>query len=176
VLIVYNNDLYNNGTDGASTYNVYFQTDEGDNGGSNLIKNNVFFGVNSRAMYDATGIGGGSSIDYNLYYKASGNLIHYGGSDYTTFASYQSASSQDANGVTGNPLFTTAGSDFTLQSSSPCIDAGVDVGLVLDYAGNTVPYEGGLPDIGAYESRFKPLSGFDKRFERFSIFKKFKRH
>lgn len=38
--------------------------------------------------------------------------------------------------------------DFQLQSTSPCIAAGVDVGLTLDYAGNPVANP---PSIGAYE-------------------------
>jgi len=67
-----------------------------------------------------------------------------------------------------DPLMTDpANGDFTLQPTSPCIDAGVDVGLTTDYLGNPV---GGIvqvitqqiikriiiafvncPDIGAYE-------------------------
>ena len=43
-------------------------------------------------------------------------------------------------------------SDYRLQSTSPCIDAGTDVGLTEDYAGNPIY---GAPDIGAYE--YQPL-------------------
>ena len=51
-----------------------------------------------------------------------------------------------------DPLFTspTTGG-FTLQAISPCINAGMDVGLTEDYAGNPI---WGLPDIGAYEYQF----------------------
>ena len=49
-----------------------------------------------------------------------------------------------------NPLFVTDGSDFHLLSTSPCINAGTDVGLTEDYEGNAVP-QGATPDIGAYE-------------------------
>lgn len=49
-----------------------------------------------------------------------------------------------------NPLFTTDGSDFTLQSGSPARDAGEDLGLITDYLGYSVPYNT-IPDIGAYE-------------------------
>jgi hypothetical protein len=46
--------------------------------------------------------------------------------------------------VTGDPLFADeSGHDYTLQSNSPCIDAGVDVGL---------DYQGDAPDMGALES------------------------
>ena len=56
-----------------------------------------------------------------------------------------------------DPLFTspTTGG-FTLQATSPCINAGMDVGLTQDYAGNPIV---GLPDIGAYEYQF-----FSNRF------------
>jgi len=69
-----------------------------------------------------------------------------------------------------DPLMTDpANGDFTLQPNSPCIDAGVDVGLTEDYAGNPIGREIeaivkrimkriiiapiGYPDIGAYEYR-----------------------
>ena len=35
--------------------------------------------------------------------------------------------------------------DFHLQSNSPAIDAGVNVGL---------PFKGNAPDVGAYESNY----------------------
>ena len=63
-----------------------------------------------------------------------------------------------------------ASGDFTLLATSPCIDAGVDVGLIADYLGNPIsnaiispilriikstikrPFLN-PPDIGAYEYR-----------------------
>jgi hypothetical protein len=45
---------------------------------------------------------------------------------------------------------TYTASDYRLLSSSPAINAGVDVGLTSDYRGMTVP-QGSAPDIGAYE-------------------------
>ena len=45
-----------------------------------------------------------------------------------------------------------AAADFTLQAASPCIDAGDDVGLTEDYAGNPII---GIPDIGAFESQLE---------------------
>jgi hypothetical protein len=38
--------------------------------------------------------------------------------------------------------------DFSLKSSSPCINAGTNVGLTTDILGNSIK---GTPDIGAYE-------------------------
>jgi len=70
-----------------------------------------------------------------------------------------------------DPLMTDpAAADFTLQATSPCIDAGEDVGLTEDYVGNFVgrvfksiiveiikPIIRGVrnhPDIGAYEYQY----------------------
>ena len=47
-------------------------------------------------------------------------------------------------------LIDVESNNFHLQSDSPCIDAGVDLGLTQDYDGNTIPV-GFFPDIGAYE-------------------------
>lgn len=49
-----------------------------------------------------------------------------------------------------DPLFVdTSSSDFHLQSTSPCISAGIDVGLTEDYDGN--PITGINVEIGIYE-------------------------
>jgi parallel beta-helix repeat protein len=53
------------------------------------------------------------------------------------------------NCFTTSPGFTSAaGHVYTLAVGSPCINAGVDVGLTTDYAGKGII---GTPDIGAYE-------------------------
>ena len=51
-------------------------------------------------------------------------------------------------------------SDYHLQSSSPCIDAGTDVSLTKDFEGNPVPW-GIHPDIGAYEYGYECKGDFD---------------
>jgi hypothetical protein len=54
------------------------------------------------------------------------------------------------NCFTTSPGFVNAaGHDFHLLPSSPCINAGVSVGLTQDYEGNNIQR---IPDIGAYES------------------------
>jgi LysM repeat protein len=52
--------------------------------------------------------------------------------------------------IISDPIFISS-SDYSLQSTSPAIDAGTDVSLTTDYAGNPIY---GLPDIGGYE--FQP--------------------
>ena len=79
------------------------------------------------------------------------NLVGTGYS--ATLSAWQTATSQEANSLDSDPLFTdSANDDFTLTSLSPAINAGIDVGLTRDYAGTTlsdltIPY--GF-DIGAY--------------------------
>ena len=40
--------------------------------------------------------------------------------------------------------------EFNLEPASPCIDAGIDVGIQMDYSGKKVP-RGKAVDIGAFE-------------------------
>jgi len=47
----------------------------------------------------------------------------------------------------GDPLFKSS-TDYHTRGGSPCINAGVDVGLTTDFDGKPIK---GLPDIGAYE-------------------------
>lgn len=61
---------------------------------------------------------------------------------------------QGANDVTADPLYTdAAGNDFTLQSGSPYIDAGVAVAGVND------DYNGAAPDIGYSETEAAATAG-----------------
>jgi hypothetical protein len=52
-------------------------------------------------------------------------------------------------------LANIAGGDYRLQSASPAINSGVDLGYRLDYANQPVP-QGGIPDMGAYEYVVSP--------------------
>ena len=64
---------------------------------------------------------------------------------------YQSASGKDANTISQDPVFTNPSNDhFTLECSSPCIDAGENVGLLRDYLGVDIAQGKGV-DIGAFE-------------------------
>jgi uncharacterized repeat protein (TIGR02059 family) len=68
----------------------------------------------------------------NCFYNATSNMGY--GTDY----------------ITSNPLFVSAAAkDFHLQSSSPAIGAGIDVGLSADFDGNAY---GNPPNMGCYSS------------------------
>ena len=67
---------------------------------------------------------------------------------------WRTNTSQGANSIDGNPVFTDASNDdFTLQAGSEALNRGVDVSLTSDFVGTTVPI-GAFPDMGAYESQF----------------------
>lgn len=72
---------------------------------------------------------------------------HSAGTVYNASGGYSSPTL--VNVTTVDPLMTDpARGDYSLQSGSPAIDAGVNIGLTIDYAGNPV---GATPDRGALE-------------------------
>jgi len=111
-----------------------------------VVKNNIFYNQPYKTISisnDATGI----EVDYNLAYNSDGS----------TPPCFQTVGWVCQNPVPAHDLWKVdpqfvnlnAG-DYHLQSSSPCIDAGIDVGLTSDYDGNSRPRGTGY-DIGAYE-------------------------
>jgi hypothetical protein len=121
-----------------------------------LIKNNVFVAsTGKKVLWVAAGNTTGHTINNNVWYGGSATPFNWSGTDYN-FADYKAASSQDASSVNADPLFTsTVTPDFSLQASSPAINAGVDVGLTSDYAAATVPDAcSSLYDIGSYEYQY----------------------
>jgi len=100
--------------------------------------------------------------DYNIFYPISGNQFRFydkGTLGYMNFTEWQAVTRQgstfDPHSLTFDPLLVDpASGNFSLQSLSPAIDNGTDVGLLIDYAGNQIPY--GVPDIGAYEFGSSP--------------------
>jgi hypothetical protein len=111
---LYNNDFYNNGSNADGTYNVRLEG----TASIHVVKNNIFYGVNSYALYDDWGHWAGSEQDYNVYYRASGNLIYWNQTSYRTsqFSNYQSDSGgQDSKGTYANPESTS-----TSPANSAC--------------------------------------------------------
>jgi hypothetical protein len=94
-------------------------------------------------------------LDHNSYYPDGEYAFRWGdGGSSGTFAEYQAATAQDANGTCQNPLFVdTAGRNFRLKSSSPCRAAGDPTTTPgYDLAGSWRPT--GSPDtfdMGAYQ-------------------------
>lgn len=140
---LYNNDIYSTSND-ASAPGVFVAGIS--TAGQFLTlraRNNIIMGW-ARGIQDAANVAT-LDLDYNCVF---GNTTNYWDNSTGTLAPKAGPHS-----ISSNPLFTNAANrDFTLQSGSPCINAGVDVGLTRDYAGNPVPVPiGSAPDIGAYE-------------------------
>lgn len=106
------------------------------------IVNNILCGW-TQGVGDATGTANIEQIDYNDLF---GNTLNYYDNNTGILVAKVGAHS-----LTSDPKFTNAAAgDFSLQAGSPCLNAGANVGLTTDFAGNPVPF-GSAPDIGAYE-------------------------
>lgn len=91
------------------------------------------------------------TLDYNDYYPlTSNNFYTTNGTNIYSWTTYNTTNGYELHSINDNPQFVNPGTDFHLLPSSPAINAGVGVGLSIDYAGTSVP-QGSTPDIGAYE-------------------------
>jgi Right handed beta helix region len=123
--IVYNNTIY-----GPSNSNPAISQTSTSTGA--LVKNNIFW-TGKYASVDASSETS-TAYDYNDYYSASGTPFTWGGTAYN-FANWKTNSSQDVHSLGSDPKLTNApGGDFTLLSSSPAIDSGVNLGSTYQEA------------------------------------------
>lgn len=142
-IYVYNNTVYN-----PISYGLLFTP-----GGSDVVMRNNMV-VTTSNLIALVENGTGLDTDNNLYYNTTGDPKgwYWNTVKYTILGAYQTASSQEANSLYGDPLFvsesTGSASNFMIQSGSPAINTGIGVGLTTDYSGHLIQ---GLPDIGAYE-------------------------
>jgi hypothetical protein len=111
---------------------------------NNIVKNNISTGqiqVTGQPNFLADGgcendgtDGSGNVYTYNGFGPAASNFITWGGSNYSTYATWEAASGNCGSGgcshsVQTDPNFNNpSGNDFTLQSTSPAIDAGTNLG------------------------------------------------
>ena len=183
--VCHDNKIYNNVICNTDDIGLTIIDDEGwgvkEN---NLIKNNIIFNFGGDYGISITDWGygtvKGNTYQNNLIFKFGvSNVIYYRGSDesVSTFNG-MNGNNNDAigNNIQLDPLFADqVNNNFNLQSTSPAIDAGVDVGLTQDFEGNSVP-QGIAPDIGAYEFSsavsigiIKPRDGYLYVFDRETI-------
>ena len=159
-----NNLVVNNsvGGDGANTMiSLSANEDQGGTKATSHIVNNTFHGNNGNGLFiDVTGNNEYVWMTNNIiwannkgqnessnFYQAFGTTVY---AQTNIFESDVTGTFTSVENINEEPkLRNPASGDYRLQSSSPAIDAGSDVGEVFDYRGF---YRVGLPDIGAFES------------------------
>jgi hypothetical protein len=126
------------------------------------MKNNICYAQHETPMvwHAETGDATGFLADHNLYWSETGAVTFRVASAFYDFIGWQGlGSSYDAHSPTpANPLWVSTSTgcsyngsaecDFHLQSGSPAYNAGVPVGLSVDYASTSITT---VPEIGAYE-------------------------
>lgn len=118
------------------------------------IRNNIFANTqttgNRYAIISEAANTVFSSINYNDYYS-TGTAIGYNGAiEYANLAALQGYTTQDANSLAGDPLFTSP-TNLNLLAASPMIGTGTTIaGVTNDYVNST---RNSPPSIGAYENK-----------------------
>jgi hypothetical protein len=142
---------------------------------NNYIRNNVIIncGRNSKAGYNDIGISieNDNSIGKNYFYN---NCVFNGDENlpviflrgyYMPIDQFNGQTifiDEAQNNIQEDPLIESSDSlSFYLTENSPCIDAGLDVGLSFDYYGNLI-YFGNAPDIGIHEYSFPTSIFYEK--------------
>lgn len=146
---IYNNVIYGNaggvlfinGAAGNSFYGntIYNSSETGiDIEGSstgNTLGNNIVDKAGYYLIYIDTTSTPGFISDYNDW---SGSGWHWQSATYSSLADWQTNSAQDNHSLIEDPAFASASTNnFTLQSGSPAIDAGTNLGS--SYAGGLAP-------------------------------------
>ena len=149
-LFIYNNTIAN-GEAGIAIV--------GSGGINSVIKNNIVHIIGSDYNIALSNIST-KIVDYNLYYHSFYTMLVFinsnGYSGINAFNIYRNITGFDQHGFNTNPLFKNlALSDFSLNSNSPAIDAGNNVGLSIDILGNHIV---GNPDLGSYEFQTADIS------------------
>ena len=102
----------------------------------NLFKNNIVVGQTEHRLIAVAGgandpiYGTGNVYEYNCFGPESSNFIQWGYGTYkSTYAAWEAVYGGSTYSVQADPQLTNgAGGDLTLRATSPCIDAGADVG------------------------------------------------
>lgn len=189
--LVYNNDnvgMYIGGYNYPSTgkvtnsvvrNNTFFKNDKTNNNNGELeisyaenctIQNNIFYTTSQNIALYVDNTAPGTTLNYNLYYTPGTISIDWNGTTYASFATFKTATSQEANGLQADPLFLSTSlpsPNLQIQNTSPACNAGNPSTSLAsgekDFAGNPRSI-GTQIDIGAYENQINlpvSLHGFD---------------
>jgi hypothetical protein len=124
-IYIYNNTLYQDSSH-QTTYGI-FSTHNGGAYNHFIVKNNIGDGYATPAnvISDPGQTYTGLALDYNLWRNQSGAPLYYWNGSTYTLSQFQTTLGYETHSLNVNPLFTNpAIKDFTLQTSSPAINAG----------------------------------------------------
>jgi parallel beta-helix repeat protein len=134
---VYNNSCY--GGRGGLKCVAYNQTADWTHLTDNIFKNNIVSGTDDEALIcmgggDNLTYGTGMVYDNNCLGAEATNFIFWGyGTHYSTYDAWETAHGESWTQIEGDPLYTDpANGDLTLQSGSPCVGAGENLGSPFD--------------------------------------------
>ncbi|MGI4899335.1 MAG: PA14 domain-containing protein [Janthinobacterium lividum] len=139
---VSNNSIYN-------FKSRFFNLDYSSASEVQMIKlvNNVFSTIESPSWYAMVNFSTNENVlaedDYNCFYNNGLNDIYTDRNtgNQKSLSQYKAATGKGLHSISVNPLFADK-NDLHLQNTSPCIDAGKNVGST---------FSGKAPDMGAYE-------------------------
>ena len=123
---------------------------------NNVVSNSMTGGGTTKCygIYAVSGTTFGT-INYNDYFASGAfGVLGYLGADKTTLGDWQTATGQDINSISSDPMFTT---ETNLQplAGSPVLATGTPIGgITTDYTGAT--RSGTTPSMGAYEGGVVP--------------------
>jgi hypothetical protein len=169
---IYNNTVYNSLSSGIITVAQIGPSASGSITG--YFCNNIIMEGTAANTLGVAFVNCPSFVTNGNYYYATGAAYDFNwqGTQYSTFSAFKTASSQEANGVSGtDPKLNNPGSGGTvsgynppnptayeLQATSPCIGAGLNLSSLYsinpgsqDFYGNAIPNGSGSGyNVGAY--------------------------
>lgn len=143
--VIVNNTLY------GGFWTLALNSDGTSTNSNNTFRNNISTVFTDENLYVAVAAANDGThstnnvFDHNNFGPNATSFMNWGVSHYDTLAAFQSAVAAATNNVAGDPLLTSPPTNCTLQSGSPCVNAGVTI------AGVTDGYLGAAPDLGYAE-------------------------
>ncbi len=164
--VITHNTLYHNDSTRSGDGELYIQY----NALSNIFKDNILVANSQNILIGSAAFSNSTNTtisDWNLYYAPGGandSTWQWDKNTYTSFASYQTGTTNDLHSIFTDPLFVNAtNANFHLSFNSPAVNAG-DSNFVAAVGETDIDLQsrvaGGRTDIGADELNiFSPTLG-----------------